>query len=232
MPRSRMHVAAGAALVLSVPSLAAAIPITGMSNGVFLNPLPVTAVTTGVGTSSFTFGTASPGLTTGSLDFVGLPFGTDTETDFQIGTLTYHNGTLAVGTEATSVDLQVGLTFTTPPVGTEAFTFGLSIINTINDPSDPDASADFLILPVGFSSSVFMFGGTAYTLEILGFRNVVGDGFLTSSDTQFHVREELSASAELWGRVTADIPGAIPEPGTLLLLGSGLLASFWRRRRA
>jgi hypothetical protein len=225
-------IVAMAALTLGLPSLALAVPINLSTSGVFSNPvLESSGVTTGVGTNFFTWGTPISGSSSSSLGFAGVPsFSTSTETNFLLGTLEYHNGRIQTASGATGVDLEITLTFTIPAVPDQTFVFGLVLVNTPNV-SDPDAAADYVFLPSSFSSTTFMFGGTEYTLEVLGFQNVIGDGFLASSGTEFHVREDLGASAELWGRVTADIPEPIPEPTTLLLLGSGLLGLFGRRRR-
>lgn len=221
------------ALLLAAASAQAQLPIDGTTSGIFVNPLPGTATTTGVGTSTFTFGNASstpPGPS--KLIFTPTSFSTDTETDFFIGSFSFYNGTVFQGTDINTVDLQVGLNFTTPAVGNKTSTFTLSAINNPNT-NDPDASADAILLPNSFSNATFEVSGTQYTLELLGFRNVVGDGFLTSDSTKLNVREGSTATAELWGRVTATFPGAVPEPGTWALLG-GMTAGFglmWLRRR-
>ncbi|NEQ29919.1 MAG: hypothetical protein F6K04_02770 [Leptolyngbya sp. SIO4C5] len=191
--------------------------ISGDASGIFVNPLPTGAVTSGSGTSEFSFGDpATFGTGANRFSFEALPFDTQTETDFLIGTFTYFNGTTTSGSQIDSVDLQIGLDFLAPAAGLETSTFGLEVISTINT-SDPDASADAVLLPSSFSPTTFSLGGTEFTLQLLGFDNVIGDGFLTSTNTRLNVREGAEASAQLIGRVTSDIPD-VPEPMSLLAL--------------
>jgi hypothetical protein len=164
----------------------------------------------------------------------GSPFGPiASEVPFQIGAITYTNGTIPSGTEADSVDLVITLTFTQPDGIDESFDFTFQLINTTNT-SDPDESADFVFLPSLFPSSVFVVDDVAYTLELTGFQNVLGDGFLVSDATQFHVREQGTASAELWGKVTTNVSAIVPEPSTCAMGIAGALVGIgyaWRRRR-
>ncbi len=59
--------------ILWAASLSAA-PVAGSSSGIFLNPVPNTAVVSGIGTSSFTWGTPTFGTPPSSLNFAGTPF--------------------------------------------------------------------------------------------------------------------------------------------------------------
>lgn len=96
--------------------------------------------------------------------------------------------------------------------------------------------ADYVNLPSTFTPTIFNIGGTSYTVKLIGFENVVGDGFLASSGTQLHVREGLSATADLYAEVTTDTSGAIgavPEASTwaMMILGfSGVGFMAYRRR--
>jgi hypothetical protein len=232
-PIAQLAAAVAAALWLTAP-VARAEFITGTSSGTFVNPLPAGSFVTGVGTSNFTFGDPSTfGTGPSRLIFTGAPFNTSTETDFRIGTLSYFNGTVTADPPGppASVDLRVQLTFSTPPVGVQNSDFRLQLINSPNT-GTPDQNADAVVFPTAFSSTVFSFGGAQYTLQILGFRNVVGDGFLTSDPFRFNVREGLTASADLFGRVTANFPQAVPEPATVtsLAIGVVVLAGYARRR--
>ena len=221
--------------LLALPAPGRAAVVTGSNTGVFVNP-SAGATTTGVGTSSFTFGTPANNIGPNSLNYSpDNPIDAMTEEAFRLGTLTFFNGTVFIGSEATSVDLAITLDLTEPGVVTEDFAFSLGLVSTPNT-SDPDASADFVFFPSAFTDSTFTAGGETYTLELLGFFNVVGDGFLTSDSTQFNIREGSTATADLFGRVTTNIPSAssVPEPTSLVtgLLTSILFGLSWVRRRA
>ncbi len=76
------------------------------------------------------------------------------------------------------------------------------------------------------SAGAFNVGGTLYTLEL----RFSTDGGLTTSN-QFITLEGQANPADLFGRFTAEnVPGQVPEPGTMLLIGSGL-AGLWGFRR-
>lgn len=224
-----------ALVALSTSLPAQALPIQGTASGVFVNPT-VGVTTTGVGTSDFTFGDASISTTgPNRFTFTGVSFNTETETPFLIGTFSYFNGTTS-GREPSlsSVDLQLGLNFTTPAVGVQTSSFNLGAFQTLNT-GTPDENADSVFLPNAFSSTVFTLGGTQYTLQLLGFDNVVGDGFLTSTNTQLNAREGGTASAQLFGLVTAKLPEpptAVPEPFSILSVLSVTPALLMLRRKS
>ena len=147
--------------------------------------------------------------------------------------MTYFNGTTITDTTPTSVQLQVNLNFTAPPVGTQSLAFTLGLVSTPNT-GDAMQNADYVYFPSSYSGSTFMINGTTYTLRITGFENVQGDaGFLGSGGgLYFHVEEQGTASAELFGEVTTNLTGT-PEPSTLLIgivSGGGMLVMARRRR--
>ncbi|GGI18601.1 choice-of-anchor K domain-containing protein [Bradyrhizobium guangdongense] len=236
----RNHIAlvvvlAGIASFGDIPAKAA--DVEGSSSGIFVNPLPVGATTTGVGTNNFTYGQTIDVPT--RLTFTGNPsFASAFEVPFYVGTLFYHNGAISLGTQATSVDLQLATNFTTPSaLGLVTSTFTLGLVTTPNT-SDPIASADFVNLPSTFTPSIFNIGGTNYTVTLVDFQNVVGDGFLSSSSTQLHVIEGGSATADLYAEVTRDtsgVIGGVPETSTwvMMLIGfAGVGFASYRNRKS
>lgn len=221
---------AGLVLYAVGATFAHAVPIAGSSSGIFTNPTgPAGMQVTGVGTSSFTWGDGSAfGSPPSSLAFAGTSFSTETSIFFDIGDITYFNGTIAAGTQADTVDLELALSFTTPSGINESFTYLLSLINTPNT-SDPNASADIVQFPTTLPTSTFTIGGTTFTVG-LEVGTVTGGGF--SSQTTFSVLEGQSATARLRGIVTSEGVAQIPEPGTLALFGIGLIGLGFARRRS
>ena len=211
---------------------ALAIDFVGTSTGVFNNPAgPGVMVTTGVGTNFFTWGDPN-GFGTGpsSLGFTGTAFSNLFGTEFSFGTLNYFNGKVVHGTGADSVDLVATLNFTTPTGVTQNFTFPLQLINNQNI-GTPEENADIVFLNTPFDPTAhFNVGGIDYFFLFTRFGNVGGDGFITTAD-KFHVLENASASADMFGILTATPPdNPVPVPPSILLLGSGLLGLMGIRR--
>jgi len=230
MKRIYSFTLASIVMLIASTSIQAA-PIAGSSSGVFVNPSgPAGMLVSGVGTPTFTWGDGSPYYSPpSSLSFAGSAFNTETEQVFSFGTLSYFNGTISPGTEATSVDLNATLSFTTPSGINESFLYTLGLINTPNT-SDPYGSADIVQFQTIFPSNSFASGGVNYTLEFLGFGSITGSGFSTVN--QFHVLEGATASTQLLGRVTSNIISPVPEPETyaMLLAGLGLIGFIARRK--
>ena len=217
--------------LLAVSGTTQAALFQGTSQGIFINPTgPAGMLTTGVGTSSFTWGDGSAfGSPPSSLAFTGASFDEDENSPFVFGTMDYFNGTISIPTGADAVDLSVALNFTSPSGFVENFLFELGLITTPNT-SDPNASADFVNFDNTVPSNFFSFAGTDYTLEFLGFGLLTGGGF-TIQDS-FRVLEGESASVDLLGRITST-PSAVPVPAAVWLFGSALLGlvGFGRRKK-
>jgi len=207
---------------------AQALPIKGTANGIFIDPLPTSAAISGIGTNDILFGDPF-GTHPNHFRFDTVPFDTTTNTDFLIGTFTYFNGITLGGTTLTTVKLQVGLDFLTPAIGLQTSNLGLDVITTFNN-GTADENADAVLLPSSFSSTIFSSGGTQYTLQLLVFNNVVGDGFLTSNNTRLNVREGSTAKAQLFGRITAN-QKSVPEPVSILALFSLVPAIRLRQQK-
>jgi PEP-CTERM motif len=219
-------------LLLTVP---AAAQVAGSSTGIFDNFQPTggTITTTGSGTSNVTYGVGS-GSPPNSLSFAGTSFSSPYSTPFDVGTLTYFNGATVSGTTPDYVDLVLNMAFTTPSqTVNSAFTFHL--VSTPNT-TDPNASADYVYFPSAFSNTVFFIGSTEYTVELTGFGNFGGSGFLDANSTELHVLEGGTAHADLFAEVTSQIPsgvGSVPEPSTwaMMILGfAGIGFMAYRRK--
>jgi len=183
-------------------------------------------VADGVGTSTFSWGTAQTQQS--SLTFTGSAFFGNFETEFKFGNLSFTNGTINTGTGANSVDLIVTLSFLTPSGVNESFSFPFQLINTVNT-NDPVASADAVKFQAVFDpTKFFTVDNIDYTLQFTRFGNVGPNGFITTI-TQFNVLENESASADMFGKLTAH-PSNVPEPTSIFLFGAGLIGLCAIRR--
>jgi len=216
---------------------------SGSLSATFVNPTPSACISTadylllpagtrvpvcdGIGTNSISWGDpGSFGIGQSSFTFWPIPFqNVPLGQPFVMGTLTFYNGTIFVGTELTNVDLLIQSSSSDPGY-TQTLGLPLRIFQTTNQNIDPIADADFL-----FFSDALQFGsfrvleGQWASVEILGrFNSLDNAGF---------------------GRVTAESsPGAgfvsssvevVPEPETLGLFALGFVgllgASRWRTNR-
>lgn len=197
----------------------------GSSTGTFENPAgPAGMVTTGVGTSNFTWGSGFP---PSSLGYTGSLFDVNENDSFMFGSLNYYNGAIASGTGANSIDLSIVLDFISPSGFSESFTYDLGLINTPNS-SDPNASADIVSFDNTVPSNIFSLVGVDYTLEFLGFGTLSGSGF--TIEDSFLVLENASASVDLVGRITS-VSVSEPQTTLLLLLGLAGIAMATRKRK-
>ncbi len=201
--------------------------VSGTASGIFVNPVgPAGMNVSGVGTSSFTWGTPDTTPGPNNLSFTGQPFTAASTTPFVLGTLFYYNGSIIPGTHADFVDLQVTVAFTDPAGISEVLQYSLELIGTPNT-ADPVASADYVRFPATFAPTTFSVGGLDYTLQVLGFAIASQSGF--DFIDEFWVFEDASASAVLVASVTV-----VPEPLSLLTLGGAVtgLAMVRLPRRA
>jgi hypothetical protein len=230
------------------------IALTGNSSGTFLNPSPgcPPAACSGVGTSSFSWGTPMPDVS--SLTFQPYAFNPLPGEVFALGKLTFHNGTIVDGSEVNAINLDIGINLTYLPGKSTTLHTSLALVNTPNT-SDPIASADYInFTSGGFGNSFNVFEGTTASADLLA----VIDSFSTihpqgSSTTANLFVGELpeKPSPETFDSISYDgrivgfrndggfqetTPGdpttIVPQPRTAYLLVSSLLVLVYLRRKS
>ena len=147
---------------------------------------------------TFEWGEGADGFDSGShLSFYADNFlDVEAETWFRLGGLEYFNSTIFEGTEAFSVDLNLGIEFDTPNV-TENFNFNFALENTANlEGNTADQNADFVRITNSNSPFSTTLNGQQYELQ-LQFGYLGSDGFATVDE--FHVHEGSSATADIFG---------------------------------
>ncbi len=135
-----------------------------------------------------------------SLQFEGLSFhGLSSGERFEIGTLSYYNGTILSGTGADSITFSADLDFTMNgvAVGT-SFLFDFELVNVVNqnNPNDLWADADYVRLASPTAGELLDFNGILYQFQ-LEFGESTPAG--VSLFDEFHVLEGRSATTKLYG---------------------------------
>ncbi|MEQ1841343.1 MAG: choice-of-anchor K domain-containing protein [Verrucomicrobiales bacterium] len=118
---------------------------------------------------------------------------------FQIGSLTYYNGTIAGGSGADKISFATDLQFALSGVNASTtFNFDFELINVANqlDPANPWADADFVRLANPVASQRLTFNGVEFEFQ-LEFGETTSSGI--SYFDEFHVLESKSATTKLYG---------------------------------
>lgn len=178
---------------------------SGYSDGNFRKPAGdsglVTNLTKNLKGKLFTWGTPAAGQTkpnsltfTPNTSFANI----SPDQEFFLGKIDYYNGTTNSGTNATSVKLQVDLTFTVPG-GSENLEFALNLQSTVNNGRSADEDADYVWIPSVSSQFSTKIHGQTFYLK-LRFGNSTANGFTTINE--FHVHENKTATGSIYGKFT------------------------------
>jgi len=158
--------------------------------------------------------------------------------DFVLGEFTHFNFPIRVGTSLSSVRLTIGTDVEVDgsPLGNYSFVYDVlhnETPNGANPCADGGANgvgvningcADNVSTQFNALSDSFQIGSDLYTLDIRGFL-LNGNPLLS-----FWTIENQENTAQVLARVQLTTQ-QVPEPMTLALVGSGLAAAAWRRRR-
>jgi hypothetical protein len=226
------------AFAVAAISPAAASPVTGTVVGVFSNPVLIgniidgatggpspfnntgSAVVSGLGTNSVTWGTGSLLPNTSTLNFFGNTVTNQVgNAPFSLGTITFANGTSNLDSLIFGVDLT--LSVPSDPTVTPLVS-RISIVTTANTGSLAQ-NADFISFSV-FPDTFNVYEGAAASANLIG--QFVGDPLIQL------LRISLQPGQDANGFVGAGRP--VPAPGTLALLclALGLLGWVHRPRAA
>ncbi|NJL81056.1 MAG: PEP-CTERM sorting domain-containing protein [Richelia sp. RM2_1_2] len=208
--------AVAALSVIGFPNQAKAILFSGSVGGTWGEPTPgkinTDSISTGVGTNTFTWGdpTLFQNAFANQLLFEGNSFSTDSNSLFKIGDLTYHNGTVLLGTGVESVPLNLNLSFDQPTKLNQEFKYEFYLENTPNLSEDPELNADFVFVTKDSAKPTFVYDGHTYTLSLTGFSQDNGK----TNVSEFRVLEGEKTTAAIFAQINKVSPSKkVPEPG-------------------
>jgi len=156
----------------------------------------------------------------------GTPFDAPSNgTPFILGTFNHLNFVIPDGSAITKVDLAFSMTIDALTPTQDLIHFTHDETPNVFTPLSNPLNDDLVTVSSPLMNTPFNFEGTAYVFSLLGFSKDGGNTIVT----QFSTQEGQENIADLYGAISA---APIPEPATMLLLGSGLigLAGFARKK--
>ena len=217
-----------------LPSVAFAIPVAGSSSGLFSNPTCVSPpnTCTVVGGTLFRYGDSPAGFS--SLSVAGnAAIAGNTNFSPSVGTLTWTNNIdiSAAAGNAFGIDLTLTLALTAPPGG-GSVGGPIGIVESLT----PFIDLGFIQIPTGLDPDTLTLPDLSAAVITL----LHSAGTLTINNFQYSGDANSGLSGLIWTvgegntrsiNISADFSN-VPEPGTLGLIGVGLLGlSAMRRRR-
>lgn len=135
-------------------------------------------------------------------------------TEFKIGQITYHNGTIRSGTGSTGLSLHLDLTLKDPSVGTTGTNILMKLENTRNSSGGANAkSADACTLANPVTDYSITIGGVTYTL-ILKYGTIdISEGFV-SGDT-LNVWEGADGEVDILAVFASTVPQTTASSTTI-----------------
>ena len=196
-----------ASSVSTRPLTMESLDLTGSASGVFQNPTGPAGMVTNLGggatSSYFEWGDdnhPSIPLSKSWMQMSGGNFGNIAAGErFEIGDLTYYNGTILADTGADTIDLSIGLSLDiNGNIFNPFFDFTFELINSVNllDPNNPWPDADYVQIVDARSSRTLVINDTEFEFR-LEFGDTTPNGF--ASFDQFHVLESADASVNVYG---------------------------------
>jgi hypothetical protein len=158
---------------------------------------------------------------------------------FVLGTFVHHNNpVMDDGSIITGIDYALSLMSNGSPLSlTDTIHFDHNETDNFGPtpcpagvPSDDNGCDDVVTVSSLNLNSLITVGSDSYFFNLLGFSTDGGE----STQSQFFSAEQNSNRVQLFAVVTPQPVGTVPEPASLVLLGTGLMAGVrhWRKSRA